>query len=87
MPRNRPSRKRLAWWRRPVDEIELPGILRSRAGLTLIVFVLIGIISTPWLLVLLLSLLAAGILVAVLIRVLHREESPSIFKTNPPNNG
>ena len=70
---------RTPWWRRRVDERKL-GIFGTRAGVTLLICVIIKVLSTPWLLVLLLTLAACGALAAIIIRSAHAEATPSLFR-------
>jgi Flp pilus assembly protein TadB len=73
------KRKQLRWWRRPIDESKL-GIFGTRAGALLLIGVIIAIISTPWLLFLVLSVIAGGILFSVVLRFYKRDEALSLFK-------
>lgn len=59
----------------------LPGILGTRAGATLLIVLLIGMVSTPWLLLAAVLLAAAGSLCAFLVRLGRRKISPSLFGT------
>jgi hypothetical protein len=52
-----------------------------RDELTLIAGLLILVISKPWLLLAVVSVVVAGILCAILIRFTYRKESLSIFRT------
>jgi hypothetical protein len=52
-----------------------------RDELTLIAGLLILVISKPWLLPAVVSVVVAGILCAILIRFTYRKESLSIFRT------
>ena len=77
MPQKRRPRKRLSWWQPFLDEF--PVIFGTRAGWTALICLAIGILSTPWLLVALLFVAAAGVLFAFTIRSAHRAKPPSIF--------
>jgi hypothetical protein len=83
MPQNRQSRKRLRWWERPADDRTLFRIFRillNKDELTLIAALFITIVSKPWLLLAVLSLAAAGVLCAVLIRFANRKQSSSLIR-------
>jgi hypothetical protein len=73
----------LKWWQRPIDEKKIPAILRTRIGASALILLVVGIISTPWLLVLLLALAGAGAVFALAIRFFRRKEQPSILKATP----
>jgi len=55
-------------------------IVLDRDALTLIAGLFVLIVSTPWLLLALLSLAAAGVLCAVLIGFANRKESSSLIR-------
>lgn len=76
--RSATSRKRLPWWRRPIDEKKF-GIFGTRAGTTLLIGFIGLLIQNPWLIVVLLVLAATGAIFALLIRRSNRRETPSIY--------
>jgi len=83
MPQNRQSQKRLKWWEKPADDgtlFRILGMLLRKDELTLIAGLFIMIVSTPWLLLALSSLAAAGVLCALLIRFANRKQSSSILR-------
>jgi chromate transport protein ChrA len=83
MPPNRQSPKRLRWWDQPADDRTLFKILRlllDKDKLTLMVGLFVLIFSTPWLLLTVASVAAAGILCAFLIRSANRKDSLSVLK-------
>jgi hypothetical protein len=75
MPEQRRSRKRLRWWERPADGTlaRILEILLHRDALALMAALIVLIVSTPWLLLVLLSLAAAGALCALLVRYTYRK--------------
>ncbi len=72
------SRKKLPWWRRPIDERKL-GIFDTRVGAMLLIAFIAILIQNPWLILVLLALAAAGALVALAIRRTNRNKPPSLF--------
>jgi hypothetical protein len=82
MPQNRQSPKRLRWWDRPADDgvlFKIIGLLLRKDELTFIAGLFVLIVSTPWVLLAVLSLAAAGVLCAFLIRFANRKESSSLI--------
>lgn len=75
--------KRLPWWARPIDEKRL-GIFGTRFGASLAIAAIIGIISTPWLLFVMLGLLASGALFAI---ALHSSNWQPPLSINEPRGG
>jgi Flp pilus assembly protein TadB len=72
------SRKRPLWWRRPIDEKKL-GIFGTRAGVTLLVGVIVLLLENPWAILALLAVAATGLFFALVIRHTNRHEPPSLF--------
>jgi len=72
----------LRWWERPADDGVLFRILRlvlRKDELTLIAGLFVMIVSTPWVLFAVVSLAAAGVLCAFLIRFANRKQSSSLI--------
>jgi Flp pilus assembly protein TadB len=83
MPQQRRSQKRLRWWEKPADDrmlFKLLRILLDKDALTFIGGVVVLIVTTPWVLLAVLSLAAAGLLCAFLIRFANRKQSSSLIR-------
>jgi len=82
MPQNRQSPKRLRWWDRPADDgvlFKIVRLLLRKDELTFIAGLFVLIVTTPWVLLAVLSLAVAGVLCAFLIRFANRKESSSLI--------
>lgn len=71
-------RKPVPWWY-GVHEM-IPDVLKTRGGASVFIAFLIGVLSTPWLLVVLLLMVALGVVIALLINASYKGPPPSIFK-------
>jgi len=83
MPQNRQSPKRLRWWDRPADDgvlFKIVRLLLRKDELTFIAGLFVLIVTTPWVLLAVLSLAAAGLLCAFLIRFANRKQSSSLIR-------
>jgi hypothetical protein len=82
MPQTRQSRERLRSWERPADGnlVRIVEILLHWDSLTFIGGVVVLIVTTPWVLLAVLSLAAAGLLCAFLIRFANRKQSSSLIR-------
>jgi len=83
MPAQRQSQKRLRRRDQPADDgtiIRILEIFLHWDALTLAASLLVFVVSTPWLLLSVFSLAAAGILCALLIRFGNRKDSLLVFR-------
>ena len=83
MPQQRRSEKPLRWWEKPADDgvlFKIVRLLLRKDELTFIAGLFVLIVTTPWVLLAVLSLAAAGLLCAFLIRFANRKQSSSLIR-------
>ena len=71
------SRRRLPWWRRPIDEKKL-GIWGTRGGVILAIMILGALIENPWLALYIAAAAGSGLLIAIVIGRASRRGPPSL---------